>query len=210
MLRSSALVAFAMSALAAGRAAADDRLTTAVDPVDDERQVALAADVGFSGGGAATPGGLRVGGHYLYRLADHDWFDSSVAFTFGGRGDACTAVAARVLEAPVVPAPVGCERALTDGFAADVVLGVRRELTPRQGVTPFVRVAGFARALRFTDVGGFAVGGQLGAGVRAPVRGVLAVVAGADLFLGAAWLDPAAATRQLGLIVSVGAEVAMR
>lgn len=209
MLRSSALVALVMTT-AAGHAAADDRLTAGVDPLDDERQVALAADVGFSGGGAATPGGLRVGGHYLYRLADHDWFDSSVAFTFGGRGDACTTAAARVLDQPAVPAAIGCERALTDGFAADVVLGVRRELTPRQGFTPFVRVAGFARALRFTDVGGFAVGGQLGAGVRAPVRGALAVVAGADAFLGAAWLDPAAAEGQLGLIVSVGAEVAMR
>lgn len=209
MLRSSALVALLMTT-AAGHAAADDRLTAGVDPLDDERQVALAADVGFSGGGAATPGGLRVGGHYLYRLADHDWFDSSVAFTFGGRGDACTVTASRVFEAPVVPEAIGCERAITDGFAADLVLGVRRELTPHQGVTPFVRVAGFARALRFTDVGGFAAGGQLGAGVRAPVHGQLALTAGADAFLGAAWLGPVAAQRQLGLIVAVGAEIGMR
>ena len=196
MLRTSVLVVSLIAA--AGDPATADEVTATRE---DGRQVALAADVGLTGGGVATPGGLRVGGHYLYRLADRDWFDSAVAFTFGGRGDACAAVG---------QGGMPCDRRVTDGFAADLALGVRRELQPRQGFTPYLRVAGFVRALRFTDVGGFAVGGELGAGVRAPVRGPLAVVAGASAFLGVARLgEPVGDGRQLGLTVTVGAEVGM-
>ena len=199
MRRLSALAAVSIAAVTAavGPAAADDGVVG--DGLDEARQVALAADVGFSGGGVSTPGGLRVGGHYIYRLDDRDWFDSSVAFTFGGRGEACMDGAAGAMP---------CDRAVTDGFAADLAMGVRRELAPRRGFTPFVRAAAFARALRFTDVGGFAAGGELGAGVRAPVGGQLALVAGATGFLGARLTGDA--DRQLGMTVTVGAEVGMR
>jgi hypothetical protein len=159
----------------------------------------------MSGGGVGTPGGLRVGGHYLYRLADRDWFDSSLAFTFGGQRDAC-------MGAPVgeVIALAPCDRAVTDGFAGDLSLGLRRELAPRGGFTPWLRAAGFLRALRFADVGGFAAGGELGAGVRAPVRGGLALGAAATAFYGVPLGDALAESRQLGLTVTVGAELAMR
>ena len=178
-----------------------DDVTAPLAHEDDSRQVALAADVGLTGGGVATPGGLRIGGHYLYRLTDRDWFDSALAFTFGGRGDACAAAR---------PDGMTCDRRVTDGFAADLALGVRRELEPRQGFTPYLRLGGFVRALRFTDVGGFAIGGELGAGVRAPVHGPLAVVAGASAFLGVARLgEPVGGGRQLGLTITVGAEVGM-
>lgn len=199
MVRTSVLVVTLVTA-GASLVAADDLTAT----VDDGRQVALAADVGLSGGGVATPGGLRVGGHYLYRLADRDWFDSGVAFTFGGRGEACVGVTATADAMP-------CDRHVADGFAADLALGVRRDLASRGGFTPWLRLAGFVRALRFDDVGGFAVGGELGAGLRAPVRGDLAVVAGANAFLGVADLgDAMAGGRQLGLTVTVGAEIGMR
>lgn len=203
MLRTSVwvvVVTFAAAATA-GAAAAGDELAAVVD---DPRQVALAAEVGLTGGGGATPGGLRVGGHYLYRLADHDWFDSGLAFTFGGRGDACVGDVMTAAGAPP------CTRAVSDGFAGDLVLGLRRELTPRQGFTPFVRLAGFARVLRFDDVAGVAAGGELGAGVRAPIGRGVAVLAGAHGFVGAAHLDGAGGGRQLGLAVTVGAELGMR
>ena len=59
-------------------------------------------------------------------------------------------------------------------------------------------LVGFGRALR-------------AAGLRAPVRGDLAVVAGANAFLGVADLgDAMAGGRQLGLTVTVGAEIGMR
>lgn len=210
MIRTSAIVATlgALVTLApVGRGHAD-ALVGRAGLVDDERQVALAADIGLSGGGVTTPGGLRFGGHYLYRLADHDWFDSGLAFTFGGHGDACGLPLAR---APVDGAPLSCARDVTDGFAADLALGVRRELRPRRGFTPFVRLAGFARVLRFEDTAGVAAGGELGAGVRAPITPQLAVVAAANGFLGVAHLDgPTADRRQLGLTVTVGAEIAMR
>lgn len=175
----------------------------------DDRQVALAGDVGLSGGGTGTPGGLRVGGHYLYRLADRDWFDTSVAFTFGGRGDACMPGSADASGATAMDA-LPCDRAVTDGFAGDLALGLRRELAVRHGFTPWLRIAGFARALRFTDVGGFAAGGELGAGLRAPVHGDLAIVAGATGFLGVPLDADLASTHQLGLTITVGAEVGMR
>lgn len=192
------LSAFAIVSIAALTPAAADDVDGELGDARDERQVALAADVGFSGGATATPGGLRVGGHYLYRLADRDWFDTTVAFTFGGRGDACMDTA------DAMP----CDRAITDGFAGDLALGLRRDLAPRRGFTPYLRAAAFARALRFTDVGGFAAGGELGAGVRAPVGEQLALVAGAHAFLGARLTGDA--DRQLGMTVTVGAEIGMR
>ncbi len=211
MIRTSAVAAALVSLVSlvglapVGRVRAD-ALAGRSGVVDDDRQVALAADVGLSGGGVTTPGGLRFGGHYLYRLADHDWFDSGLAFTFGGRGDACA-----VTTMAGAGAAMPCTRDVTDGFAGDLSLGLRRELRPRRGFTPWVRLAGFARVLRFNDVAGVAAGGELGLGVRAPINPQLAVVAGANGFVGVAHLGgPATDGRQLGLTVTVGAEVAMR
>ncbi|HVV86417.1 MAG TPA: hypothetical protein VHE35_25345 [Kofleriaceae bacterium] len=212
-MRLSPLYAFALLGVAGARAAAAGPVADpAADPaadVDgtaaDDRQVALAAEVGMSAGGVTTPGGLRVAGHYLYRLADHDWFDSSLAFTFGSHGDACASASPAADAMP-------CDRHVTDGFAGDLSMGLRRELAPRRGFTPWLRAAAFARALRFDDVGGVAAGGELGAGVRAPIARDLALVAGANAFLGVARLGAPVdgGGRQLGLTVTVGAEVGMR
>lgn len=180
--------------LAAAPALADDRAP----------QVALAAELGASGGGGATPGGMRVGGRYLYRLADRDWFDGGMAFTFGRSGTGC---------GPVGPGAMSCEHGVADGFAGDLSLGVRRELPGATGFVPFARVALFGRVLRFAtdDVTGAAAGGELGLGLRADLRPDLAVVGAASAFAGLAHLsDGVGGAGQLGLTVGAAAEFRMR
>ncbi len=169
---------------------------------EDEPQVALGAEVGAAGGGGTTPGGLRVGGRYLYRLADHDWFDSGVGFTFGSGGStAC---------GRTPPDGMECNHGVADGFAGDLALGLRRTLRAQGNFTPFVRGGVFGRVLRFAadDVTGAAAGLEAGAGVAATIQRDVAIVAGASAFAGRAWLGSGVgSTGQLGMLVSLGAEL---
>jgi len=188
----------------AGVANADDHDEAAAPSAADQPQVAFLAELGATGGGGATPGGLRVGGHYLYRLSQHDWFDGGVAFTFGQPRAGC---------GRVPPDGMRCEHGIIDGFAGDLSLGIRRDLPGKQGFVPFVRGAVFARVLRFgsDDVTGAAAGGELGFGVRAAVRGNLSVVGGATGFAGMARLgNGIGAAGQLGLTIGAGAELRMK
>jgi hypothetical protein len=169
---------------------------------DDDEQVALGADIGATGGsGGTTPGGMRIGGHYLYRMTDHDWFDGAVAFTFGSPSDGCWRTP---------PDGMSCGHGPGDGFAGDLSLGLRRMLPGQGAFTPFVRGGVFGRVLRFStdDVNGAAIGVDAGAGVAARVRDGLAVVGSAGGFAGRGWLGSGVGrTGQLGMIVTVGAEV---
>lgn len=171
---------------------------------DAAPQVALAAELGAVGGGGATPGGMRVGGRFLYRLAEHDWFDGGMAFTFGRRTAGCGAVG---------PDAMTCDHGVADGFAGDLSFGVRRDLGGQAGFVPFARVALFGRVLRFAsdDVTGAAAGGEVGVGIRAAVRADLAIVGGATAFAGMAHLsDDIGAVGQLGLSIAAAAEFRMR
>ena len=110
-------------------------LVTTASPAladDDAPQVALAAEVGAVGGGGATPGGMRVGGRFLYRLAEHDWFDGGMAFTFGRGTAGCGAVG---------PDAMSCQHGVADGFAGDLSFGVRRDLGGQAGFVPFARIS---------------------------------------------------------------------
>ena len=170
----------------------------------DEPQVALGAEVGAAGGGGATPGGMRLGGRYLYRMADRDWFDSGVAFTFGGPGVGC---------GRTPPDGMRCDHGVADGFAGDLSLGVRRDLRGQGAFTPFVRGGLFGRVLRFAadDVTGAALGVDLGAGVAAAVGRDVALVAGASGFAGRGWFGGGVGgAGQLGMVVSVGAELRLK
>lgn len=170
---------------------------------DGAAQVALAAEVGAVGGGGATPGGMRVGGRYLYRLAEHDWFDGGIVFTFGRGTAGCGATG---------PDAMTCDHGVADGFAGDLSLGVRRDLGGQAGFVPFARVALFGRVLRFAsdDVTGAAAGGEVGVGLRAAVRPDLALVGGATAFAGMAHLSDVGAAGQLGLAIAAAAEFRMR
>lgn len=194
---------FVLAAIAAPAvASADDAdLTT---NLATEPQRALAADLGVTGGGGATPGGLRVGGRYLFRLAQHDWFESGVAFTFGQPRAGC---------GRVPPDGMACDHGVIDGFAGDLSLGVRRELRGQRGFVPFVRGGVFGRVLRFQpdDVTGAAAGLELGFGVRAAVHGDLSIAGGATAFAGLAHLTGGVGDAgQLGLTIGAAAEYAVR
>lgn len=183
-------------------AAADDADGGAPHP--DDAEVALAAELGVTGGGGATAGGMRVGGHYLYRLAERDWFDGGVAFTFGQPGAGC---------GRVPPDGMACEHGLTDGFAGELSLGVRRDLPGQRGFVPFARAAVFGRVLRFAsdDVTGIAGGLEGGVGLRAEVRRHLAVIAGAAASVGVAHLGGGVGNAgQLAFTIAAGAELRMK
>lgn len=194
MRRVTPLVALA---LAPSLAAADSAAT-------DDRAVALAAELGAVSGGGTTPGGMRVAGRYLYRLADRDWFDGSLGFTYGGGARGC---------GPSGPDAMACDHGVAEGFAGDLALGVRRDLARRGDVVPYARGAVFGRVLRFDgdDVTGAAIGGELAVGLRVGLAPGLAVTGGASGFLGVARLDRGVGTAgQLGLAIGAAAEFRMR
>ncbi|MBK9035670.1 MAG: hypothetical protein IPL61_31210 [Myxococcales bacterium] len=194
---------FSLVVLATSPALAEP-LTTDTASTGDDHAVALAVELGAVGGGGATPGGMRVGGRYLYRMAERDWFDGAVAFTFGRPGVGC---------GRVPPAGMACDHGVADGFAGDLSLGVRRELGRDPAFVPFVRAAVFARVLRFAsdDVTGAAAGGELGAGLRARVSPDLSLIGGATAFAGLARLgNDIGSVGQLGLAITGGAELRMR
>ena len=205
ILASSLALGLGLVAATATVARAEDAGTTAAGPAgDDDVQVGLAGEIGAVGGGGSTPGGLRVGGRYLYRLADRDWFDGGVAFTFGQPAAGC---------GRVPPAGMSCDHGVADGFAGDLSLGLRRELPGQKGFTPFVRGGGFARVLRLEedDVGGAALGLELGAGVAAAVGRDVRVHGAVGGFAGTAWLGgDLGRAGQLGMTVNVGAELRLR
>ena len=175
--------------------------TPAAAEVDDEPQVALGAEVGAAGGGGTTPGGMRLGGRYLYRMTDHDWFDGGVHFTFGTPANGCSRTP---------PDGMSCHHGVADGFSGDLSLGLRRNLRGQGAFTPFVRGGVFGRVLRFAadDVTGAALGIDAGAGVAAAVREDLAIVGSAAGFVGRAWLgNGVGSAGQLGMVVTIGAEM---
>lgn len=166
-----------------------------------EPQVALAAEVGASGGGGTTPGGMRLGGRYLYRMTDHVWFDGGVHFTFGTPQTGCSRTP---------PDGMSCDHGVADGFSGDLTLGLRHDLPGQGAFTPFVRGGVFGRVLRFAadDVNGAAAGVDAGAGVAALVKDDVAVVGSAGVFAGRAWLGSGVGDAgQLGMIVTLGAEL---
>jgi hypothetical protein len=141
----------------------------------------IGAVVGVASGSRVTPGGLRIGGHFLYQLDDEDWFDGAVGFTFGGGTAACFRDRSDVYV---------CDHGLADGFAADLGGGVRRFFAGQGGFRPYARLAASLRILRFgaDDVGGFGIPLAAGAGVRVRVSDDVAVGGEATLELGPAWL----------------------
>jgi len=146
------------------------------DGVHDQE---LGARLGLAIGSRVTAGGLRVGGHYLYRLSDADWFDGAALFTFGGGGAACF----RDRSDDIV-----CDHGRLDGFAGEVAVGVRRIFfDDPSGIRPFARAGIGLRVVHFgdDDVTGLAVPIIAGAGARLRVDERVAVGAEAQLELGA-------------------------
>lgn len=164
----------------------------------------LGGALGLAAGGRSTAGGVRITGHYLYQLSDQDWFDGIASFTFGSGDPGCF----RDRSDAVV-----CDHGLASGAAIEVAAGVRRFFAPRDRFRPFVRAAVGVAIVRFggDDVTGIALPLHAGAGMRARVSPLVAIVATADATVGlAAFGRRLGGEPQLGLAITAGAEVRLR
>jgi hypothetical protein len=184
-------------------AVADDAIpdpeTRRVAPADMSDQ-GIAATLGVAGGGRTTAGGLRITGHYLYQLTDEDWFDGTIAFTFGSGAAACF----RDRDDLVI-----CDPGLTGGAAVAAGANVRRYLGGRGDFWPFVRLGVSAGLVRFRgdDVSGLAVPLHAGGGLRVTVSPGIAVIVEATLDLGFGLFNRTLGLEpQLGGAVTAGAE----
>jgi hypothetical protein len=186
---------------AAPEASASTAPATRDDEIGDQ---GISAHVGLAGGGRVTPGGLRIAGHYLYQLAENDWFDGTASFTFGSGRAACfrDRMDQRV-----------CSHGLADGVGVEVSASIRRLFAPQGAFRPFARAGLGIGIAQFSDddVAGLTVVLHAGGGVRAKVAPAIAVVAEGDLALGfgsfgsGVGLEP-----QIGFAVTAGAEFRLR
>ena len=193
-MRRAGLILALVAAAPGGARAEDDVLA---DPAGEQE---LGGSLGVEAGGRTSPGGLQLGGNYLYRLSDEDWFDGGVTITYGGGGAECF----RDREGELL-----CDHGLVDGFAAELSGGVRRVFSGQDRFAPFARAAVGLRVATYTadDVTGLAIPLILGGGVRAVVEDWIAVVGGADLRVGPAFFEGDVGTEpHLTLSVHAGAE----
>jgi hypothetical protein len=184
-------MAIALGALV-GTARAQPTVLRYLPPMSEQE---LGAQVGIATGYRVTPGGLRVAGRYLYRLAEVDWFEAHAAFTFGGGGAACFRDRDDVFV---------CDHAALDGFSGEVGGGVRRLFAARGEFVPYVRAGIAARVARFPadDVTGLAFPLAAAGGIRVRVAPTVAVGAEAAIEVGFGLFSRGlGAEPQLGLAV---------
>jgi hypothetical protein len=170
-----------------------------VEPVADQE---VGARVGVRMGGRTTPGGLSVGGSYLYRATESVWFDSGVAFILGAGGSQCFRDRDNAVQ---------CDHSQLDGHALGAHTGIRWVARENQGFVPYARGTIGIEVVRFADddVSGVAVPLGIGVGLRARVDDRIAVGGGADLSLGVGKLSRVGAEPQLALAVQFGVEFAL-
>ena len=171
------------------------------DEVGDQ---GVSAHVGLAGGGRVTPGGLRIAGHYLYQLAERDWFDGTAGFTFGSGRAACfrDRMDQRV-----------CSHGVADGVGVEVTASIRRLFAPQGDFRPYARAGLGIGLAQFSDddVSGFTVALHGGGGVRAKVAPAIAVVAEGVLALGVGGFGSGVGLEpQIGFAVTAGAEFRLR
>jgi hypothetical protein len=184
---------------AASTAHADDAVSTSVAPPDMSDQ-GVGASIGIAAGGRVTAGGLRLAGHYLYKLSDQDYFDGVASFTYGGGSAQCFRDRMNAFV---------CDHGLADGGTVELGANVRRFFGGRDQFWPFARAGIGIAIVRFQDdsVTGFAVPLHIGGGVRAQVSDGVAIVGEGALDLGfgifnhSLGLEP-----QVGLAITAGAE----
>jgi opacity protein-like surface antigen len=178
--------------------------SSAVEAGDDLGDQAISAQLGAAAGGRVTPGGLRIAGHYLYQLADQDWFDGAASFTFGSGGGACFRDRMDTLV---------CSHGLSDGTGVELSASVRRVFAPQGAFRPFARLGVGLGLVRFggDDVSGVTVPAHAGGGVRVTVAPSVALVADGELTLGFGSFNRGLGSEiQFGLAVTAGAEFRLR
>ncbi len=155
---------------------ADETDASPTEP-DNVAHQELGARLGLAGGGRVTPGGLYVGGAYLYRLTDSDWFEGGVAFSFGGGDRTCFRDRANAMV---------CDQGSLSGFGGEVSAGVRRYFLGKGNLTPYARAGISLRFVNFgsDDLKGVGLPLWIGGGVRARVANGVHVVGDASLHAG--------------------------
>jgi hypothetical protein len=201
----SRLIAVVMAvALAPAAALADGSEVEAEhDPGEDVADQEIGARLGLRMGGRSTPGGLNIGGVFLYRLSDVLWSDSSIAFSVGGGGAECFRDRGD---------NVLCDHGQLDGVAGGAHSGVRWVQRGKQGFVPYVRATVGLELVNYSDddVRGIAVPVVLGGGVRARVADRVSVGGGADLHIGIARFNrDIGAEPQVALTVKLGVDFAL-
>ena len=196
-------IVIALIALTAVAHAEEQAVTSGVAPKDMSDQ-AIGPSIGIAAGGRTTPGGLLLAGHYLYQLADQDWFDGRATFVFGGGDAECFRDRVDM---------VICDHGLADGYGVGVEAGVRRflpSLANSDGTFwPFVRGALGASLVRFSDddLTGLVLALHAGPGLRVSIDDNISIVALADLVLGLGRFgNGVGAEPQFGVNISAGAE----
>ena len=187
----------------AGVAVADDATLHARSDATPGDQ-GISAQMGLSGGGNLTPGGLRIDGHYLYQLSSQDWFDGVASFTYGGDSEGCY----RDRMSTMV-----CNHGLTAGSAVEIAATVRRMFASYGAFTPFARAGLGVSIVRYSadDVSGFAIPLHAGGGVRVKVAPAVAVVAQGEMTLGlGAYSHDLGAETLFGMAFTAGAEFDLR
>jgi len=178
----------------------DDASTT---DAPDQPDQAIAATLGAAAGGRVTPGGLRVGGRYLYQMSEADWFEGHVAITFGRGGAACF----RDRDDAFV-----CDHGKADGFSGEIGGAIRRRIVGAGRYQPFVRAGIAARLSRFGSDGvtGLVFPVIAAGGVRAAVSDTIAISAEAALEFGIGFYNHGLGTEpQLGLAIAGVVEFAL-
>jgi hypothetical protein len=163
-----------------------------LDPAGDRE---LGGRLGVAMGRRFTPGGVRVAGVMLYRLSQSDWFDGSMAFTFGRSRSTCFTDR---------DGAFACDYGVIDGTAIDLVAGIRHFLSGPEGFAPYLRAGVGLRLLSFggDDVRGLAIPLSAGVGVRARVNDLIAVGGDVGAEAGLAWLNRGLGSEsQLGIVL---------
>ena len=200
-----------------GETRAADADTTTEAPVvlrDDDGQ-AIAAALGFAGGGGWTPGGVHFDATYLVALDERDWFEIGLGLTFGGGGKGCSSNAGSY----------ACNHGLADGQSLGFQAAVRHLFGNSTSLQPFIRIGAAITVIRFADdivttmtssmgmpratVGlyGIAIGAIVGGGVRVPYSSAFALTIAGALELGVAgFAGTADGQHLLGFAATAGIE----
>jgi hypothetical protein len=185
----------------AGPAGADDGSAAGSDDMGDQE---LGGQIGIALGGDVTPGGLRAAGHYVYKLTDRDWFDSIIAFTYGGGSPQCFHDRSGALV---------CTHGLVDGDGVELVGEVRHLFAAQGAFRPFALAGLGLGIVHFAadSLTGVAIPVHAGGGVRYAIATGVALVAEAELVAGLGILGRGlGAEPQFGAALTAGAEVRLR
>jgi len=201
-----AVIAPAAAADATGSAAAADAVAApgSGSGSDDMGDQELGGQVGLALGGDVTPGGLRVAGHYVYKLTDRDWFDSIIAFTYGGGSPQCFHDRTGAFV---------CTHGLVDGDGVELVGELRHLFVAQGAFRPFALAGVGLGIVHFgaDGVTGVAIPIHAGGGLRYAIATGVALVAEAELVAGLGILGHGlGAEPQLGAALTAGAEVRLR